>query len=71
VAGHLAIVSVIFVPLEQLFPLHPQKAFRKYIAVDLGYYFLVGLSSGLMEPRSPSSPARPGTWCQTRSWRRS
>jgi sterol desaturase/sphingolipid hydroxylase (fatty acid hydroxylase superfamily) len=44
----LAIVSVIFVPLEQLFPLHPQKVFRKHIAVDLGYYFLVGLSSGLM-----------------------
>ena len=44
----LAIFSAIFVPMERLFPLHPQKVFRKQIAADLGYYFLIGLSAGLV-----------------------
>jgi sterol desaturase/sphingolipid hydroxylase (fatty acid hydroxylase superfamily) len=44
----LAIFSAIFVPLERLFPLHPQKVVRNQIAIDLGYYFLVGLSAGLL-----------------------
>jgi sterol desaturase/sphingolipid hydroxylase (fatty acid hydroxylase superfamily) len=44
----LAILSAIFVPLERLFALHPQKIFRKQVAVDLGYYFLNGLVPGLL-----------------------
>ena len=44
----LAIFSVIFVPLERLFPVHPQKVFRKQIGADLGYYFLIGLTAGLV-----------------------
>ena len=44
----LAIFSAIFVPLERLFPVHPQKVIRKQIAADLGYYFLIGLTAGLV-----------------------
>jgi sterol desaturase/sphingolipid hydroxylase (fatty acid hydroxylase superfamily) len=39
----LAILTVIFVPLERLFAAHPQKIFRKQILTDLGYYFLSSL----------------------------
>jgi sterol desaturase/sphingolipid hydroxylase (fatty acid hydroxylase superfamily) len=39
----LAIIVVIFVPLERLFAVHPQKVLRKGIVVDLIYYFLSGL----------------------------
>lgn len=44
----LPVCSVIFVPLELLFPLHPQKVLRRWIAADVGYYFLIGLSAGLV-----------------------
>jgi sterol desaturase/sphingolipid hydroxylase (fatty acid hydroxylase superfamily) len=44
----LVIISAIFVPLERLFALHPQKVFRKEVAVDIGYYFLNGLLVGLV-----------------------
>jgi sterol desaturase/sphingolipid hydroxylase (fatty acid hydroxylase superfamily) len=44
----LLILAVIFVPMERLFGLHPQKIFRKAIAVDIGYYFLSGLLPGLL-----------------------
>lgn len=36
----LFILIAIFVPLERLSSLHPQKIFRKSFAVDLSYYFL-------------------------------
>ena len=36
----LVLLSVLFVPLERLFALHPQKIFRKAIVTDIGYYFL-------------------------------
>lgn len=39
----LAILSAIFVPLERLFAVHPQKILRKGIAADLGYYYLNSL----------------------------
>ena len=42
-AAWLAILVAIFVPLEQLFAVHPKKILRKGIATDLGYYFLSGL----------------------------
>jgi sterol desaturase/sphingolipid hydroxylase (fatty acid hydroxylase superfamily) len=44
----LVILSAIFVPLERLFALHPQKIFRKEVAVDLGYYFLNALVVALV-----------------------
>ncbi len=44
----LVLLSVVFLPLERLFALHPQKIFRKAIAVDLGYYFLSSLLPGLL-----------------------
>jgi sterol desaturase/sphingolipid hydroxylase (fatty acid hydroxylase superfamily) len=39
----LVLLMVVFVPLERLFPVHPQKVFRRSFRVDLGYYFLNGL----------------------------
>src|SRR5206468_1712925 len=39
----LVILTVIFVPLEWMFALHPSKIFRKGIFTDLGYYFLSSL----------------------------
>jgi sterol desaturase/sphingolipid hydroxylase (fatty acid hydroxylase superfamily) len=36
----LATLVVIFVPLERLFALHPQKILRKGIGADLGYFFI-------------------------------
>ncbi len=44
----LLLLSVVFLPLERLFALHPQRVFRKAIAVDLGYYFLSSLLPGLV-----------------------
>jgi len=44
----LAILTVIFVPLERLFAAHPQKIFRKGFATDLSYYFLSGLIPALL-----------------------
>jgi sterol desaturase/sphingolipid hydroxylase (fatty acid hydroxylase superfamily) len=44
----LLILVVIFGPLERLFALHPQKLLRKAIGVDLGYYFLNSLLTGLV-----------------------
>jgi sterol desaturase/sphingolipid hydroxylase (fatty acid hydroxylase superfamily) len=44
----LALLGAIFVPLERLFALHPQKVFRKGIATDLGYYFISGLVPSLL-----------------------
>lgn len=46
-AGRLAIWLVllvaIFVPLERLFALHPQKIWRKQVGVDLAWYFVNSL----------------------------
>jgi sterol desaturase/sphingolipid hydroxylase (fatty acid hydroxylase superfamily) len=39
----LFLLIVIFVPLERIFAVHPQKVFRKSFLPDLGYYFLSGL----------------------------
>lgn len=59
----LAILAAIFVPLERLFDVHPQKVFRKEWLTGLIYYFL----------SSPtSSPARgpPSSWLPPRGcWR--
>ncbi len=39
----LAVLAVVFLPLERLFALRPKKIFRKAIVTDLGYYFLNSL----------------------------
>jgi len=44
----LALLSVVFVPLERLFALRPQKLLRKDIGTDLGYYFISGLVPSLL-----------------------
>ena len=44
----LLLLALIFLPLERLFALHPQKFFRKALAQDLGYYFISGLVPGLL-----------------------
>jgi sterol desaturase/sphingolipid hydroxylase (fatty acid hydroxylase superfamily) len=44
----LAILCVIFVPLEHLFAIHPQKIFRPGISIDLGYFVLSSLLPALL-----------------------
>lgn len=44
----LVLLTVIFVPLERLFALHPQKIFRKAILTDVAYYFLSSLVPGFL-----------------------
>src|SRR5271163_3095282 len=44
----LLILVVIFVPLERVFAVHPQKILRKGIVTDLGYYFLSSLLPALL-----------------------
>jgi sterol desaturase/sphingolipid hydroxylase (fatty acid hydroxylase superfamily) len=39
----LAVLVVIFVPLERVFAAHPQNILRKGLGVDLGYYLLSSL----------------------------
>ena len=39
----LLLLMMVFVPLERLFGVHPQKVFRKSFPVDLGYYFVTNL----------------------------
>ena len=39
----LALLMVVFVPLEKVCALHRQKVFRKAFATDLAYYFLSSL----------------------------
>jgi sterol desaturase/sphingolipid hydroxylase (fatty acid hydroxylase superfamily) len=39
----LLLLAVIFVPLERIFALHPQKVFRRAFLPDLAYYFLSSL----------------------------
>ena len=44
----LVVLMLIFVPLERLAGLHPQKVFRKAFATDLAYYFAGGLTPRLL-----------------------
>jgi sterol desaturase/sphingolipid hydroxylase (fatty acid hydroxylase superfamily) len=44
----LAILVVIFVPLEYLFAAHPKEIWRKGIVTDLGYYFLNSLVPAML-----------------------
>lgn len=44
----LVFLSVIFVPLERLYALHPQKTVQQSAAQDVGFYFLSGLLPALL-----------------------
>jgi sterol desaturase/sphingolipid hydroxylase (fatty acid hydroxylase superfamily) len=44
----LVLLSAVFVPLERLFAVRPQKIFRRQVGVDVGYYFLSGLTPSLL-----------------------
>ena len=44
----LIILVVIFVPLERVFAVHPQKVLRKGIVTDICYYFLSSLLPALL-----------------------
>lgn len=44
----LILLTVIFLPLERLFPLRRARLFRAGFAADLGYYFLNGIVPGLV-----------------------
>lgn len=44
----LAILTIIFVPLERCFALHPEKILRPQIGADLGYYFLNGILPAML-----------------------
>ena len=44
----LTILAAVFVPLERLFALRPQKIFRKGVLTDVGYYFMNSLGLALL-----------------------
>src|ERR1039457_156845 len=44
----LMLLMAIFVPLERLRALHPQKVFRRAFATDVAYYFLSSLLPKLL-----------------------
>jgi len=44
----LALLMAIFVPLERIFALHPQKVFRKAFLPDLAWYFMSSLLPGII-----------------------
>ena len=44
----LVLLAAIFVPVERLFALRPEKVFRKAVWADLGFYFLSSLVPGLV-----------------------
>jgi len=44
----LVLLTVIFVPLERLFALHPKKIFRTAVLTDLAYYFISSLVPSIL-----------------------
>jgi sterol desaturase/sphingolipid hydroxylase (fatty acid hydroxylase superfamily) len=44
----LLLLSVVFMPLERLFTLHPRKILTKRFASDIGFYFISGMVPGLL-----------------------
>ncbi len=44
----LVLLALIFVPLERLCALHPQRVFRRGLWTDLGYYWLGAILPGLV-----------------------
>jgi sterol desaturase/sphingolipid hydroxylase (fatty acid hydroxylase superfamily) len=59
----LALLVVIFVPLERLFAVRPQKILRKGILADLGYFYLSSLLPALLL----SGPAGLLAWVMNRA----
>jgi sterol desaturase/sphingolipid hydroxylase (fatty acid hydroxylase superfamily) len=48
ISAWLVVITLVFIPLERLFALHPKKIFRKAIVTDLGYYFVNSLVPGVL-----------------------
>ena len=44
----LALLVVVFLPLERLIAVHPRKFFCKSLVSDIGFYFISGLVPGLL-----------------------
>lgn len=44
----LALLSLLFIPIERLFALHPQRIWRREVWTDIGYYFLSSLAPNLL-----------------------
>ncbi len=44
----LAVLCLVFIPLERLCSLHRQKVIRQEVTADIGYYFLNGLLVGVV-----------------------
>src|SRR6185312_6711606 len=44
----LVILTVVFLPLERFFALHPKRLRARSLAMDLAYYFLNGLAPALI-----------------------
>ena len=44
----LLLLALVFLPLERLFAVRPQKFFSKVLLQDLGYFFISGLVPGLL-----------------------
>jgi sterol desaturase/sphingolipid hydroxylase (fatty acid hydroxylase superfamily) len=44
----LALLAVVFLPLERLFAVHRRKILSKSLAADIGFYFISGLVPGLL-----------------------
>lgn len=47
-SGWLAILSIIFIPLERLLPLHRQRIARGHFGIDLIFYYLAGIFPALI-----------------------
>ena len=39
----LVLLAIIFLPLERLFALRPERIFRKAVLGDMGFYFINGI----------------------------
>lgn len=44
----LVLLTIVFLPLERFFALHPKRLRARGAAADLGYYFLNGLAPGIL-----------------------
>ncbi len=58
----LVLLAAIFVPIERLFALRPQKVFRRAIGADLVFYFLSSLIPGLVLSVPFAFAATLGRW---------
>lgn len=47
-SGWLAILSLLFIPLERLFPLHRRRIARRQFGADILYYYVAGLVPAML-----------------------